>query len=265
MRNNAIDNGKSFDWGRTSEDYAKYRDIYPREFYEKLAELSIGVKGQNVLDLGTGTGVLPRNMYPFGASWTGADISENQIAYAKKLTEEAGMKISYLVSSAEAVDFPDNTFDVITACQCFMYFDKAVLLPKINKMLKTNGHFCVLFMAWLPEESDIAKASEELVLKYNPSWTGGRMTRYKLDAPPWCGDMFEPVNMLTYDLPVTFTRESWHGRIKACRGIGASSLSEAEKAAWEREHKAFMQTVPESFDILHYVTVLDLKKRDKIL
>ena len=265
MKNSAIDNGKSFDWGRTSEDYAKYRDIYPQAFYDKLAELSIGIKGQSVLDLGTGTGVLPRNMYRFGASWTGADISENQITYAQKLSEESGMDIKYIVSPAESVGFPDSSFDVITACQCFMYFDKAVLLPKIHRILKPNGHFCVLFMAWLPEESPIAKTSEELVLKYNPSWTGGHMTRYKLETPPWCGDLFEPANMLTYDLPVTFTRESWHGRIKACRGIGASSLTETEITAWEQEHKAFLQTVPENFDILHYVTILDLKKTDKIL
>jgi len=46
--------------------------------------------------------------------------------------------------------------------------------------------------------------------------------------------------MLTYDLPVTFTRDSWHGRIKACRGIGASSLSKDEIAAWESEHMEYM-------------------------
>ncbi len=82
--NKNIDNGKSFDWGRASSDYAKYRDIYPEEFYNKLAGLSLGIKGQKVLDLGTGTGVLPRNMYKYGAEWTGADISENQVAYARK-------------------------------------------------------------------------------------------------------------------------------------------------------------------------------------
>lgn len=264
MRNDAIDNGQSFDWGKASKDYARYRDIYPKEFYDKLAELSLGIKGQDALDLGTGTGVLPRNMYHYGANWTGTDISENQIAYAKKLSEDANMDIKYLISSAETIDFPDASFDVITACQCFMYFDKDVLLPKIHRMLKSGGHFCVLFMAWLPEESEIAKMSEKLVLKYNPSWTGGHMIRYQLDTPPWCGDLFEPSNMLTYDLPVTFTRESWHGRMKACRGIGASSLSENKIASWEQEHLAFMQTVPEVFDILHYVTILDVQKRGKI-
>ncbi len=262
IRNKDIDNGHAFDWGKASEDYAKYRDIYPKAFYNKLAELSLGVKGQCALDLGTGTGVIPRNMYGYGAKWIGADISENQIAYAEKLSREANMDIKYIVSSAEDVDFPDETFDVIIACQCFMYFDKSILLPKIHEMLKDNGHFAVLFMAWLPDESEIAKRSEELVLKYNPAWTGGGMQRYKLNKPEWCRDLFEADNMLTFDLPVTFTRESWHGRIKACRGIGASSLSTDEIAAWEKEHVMYMQTVPEVFDILHYITVLDLKKKN---
>lgn len=55
-----LDGGKPFDWGRTSDDYAKYRDIYPREFYEKVVSRGLCVSGQRVLDLGTGTGVLPR-------------------------------------------------------------------------------------------------------------------------------------------------------------------------------------------------------------
>lgn len=42
--NKNIDHGRAFDWGKTSEDYAKYRDIYPKEFYAKLAELSLGIK-----------------------------------------------------------------------------------------------------------------------------------------------------------------------------------------------------------------------------
>ena len=74
-----IDGGKPFDWGRTSEDYAKYRDIYPPEFYRRILDRGLCRDGQRVLDLGTGTGVLPRNLYAYGARWTGVDISEEQI------------------------------------------------------------------------------------------------------------------------------------------------------------------------------------------
>lgn len=256
-----IDNGKAFDWGRTSSDYAKYRDIYPEEFYKRIADMGYCVKGQTVLDLGTGTGVLPRNMAKYGASFTGADISENQIAHAKLLSEEAGLDIKYVVSPAEKLNFPDGSFDVITACQCFMYFDKKTVLPEIHRLLKDDGHFLILFMAWLPFESEIAKRSEELVLKYNPEWTGCGTMRYELKAPEWSKELFTVSNLVAYDTDITFTREAWHGRMKACRGIGASSLPEAKIEEWEKEHTAYLKTVPESFTIPHFVTMIDLKKK----
>ncbi len=260
--NKEFDNGKPFDFGKTSADYAKYRDIYPPQFYGKLVELGIGVAGQQALDLGTGTGVLPRNMYRFGATWTGTDISGNQIRYARGLTEKAGMKIAYTVSSAEELSFPPASFDVVTACQCFMYFDKAVIVPKIHRWLKRGGHFAVLFMAWLPAESEIAAKTEELVLKYNPDWNGARWQRSPVTFPDWAEPYFELEHALGFDIPVTFSREGWHGRIKACRGIGASSLGAEQIAAWEREHRAYLATLPETFSILHYATILNLRKKE---
>lgn len=259
INNKNIDNGKNFDWGLASADYSKYRDIYPDEFYKKIVDLGCCVENQLVLDLGTGTGVLPRNMHKFGAKWIGCDISENQIKYAKEMSK--GMDIDYIVSSAENLNFEENYFDVVTACQCFMYFDKSVILPKIYKLLKPNGHFLILYMAWLPSESDIAKASEDLVLKYNPSWSGAGMTRYELGAQDWSKRFFDVSNAVSYEMDLPFTRETWHGRIKACRGIGASSLSDKEKNKWEKEHLDYLRTVPAEFTIPHYITILDLKRK----
>lgn len=259
IRNKNIDGGKAFDWGLASSDYAKYRDIYPEEFYLRIVDLGYCKEGQTVLDIGTGTGVLPRNMYKYGAKFIGADIAENQIKYAKELSE--GLDIEYLVSSAEDLDFSEKTFDVVTACQCFMYFDKKVLLPKLHRLLKDEGHFLILFMAWLPYESEIAMTSENLVLKYNPTWSGGRMKRNALsmETPGWAKEYFETANAITYAIDVSFTRESWNGRMKACRGVDASLPPEQIKE-FEKEHLAYLQTVPEEFTIPHFVTVLDLKK-----
>ena len=49
IQDRRIDAGKGFDWGRTSQDYAKYRDIYPEEFYQKIIEHGLCTKGQQVL------------------------------------------------------------------------------------------------------------------------------------------------------------------------------------------------------------------------
>jgi hypothetical protein len=34
MKHNNIDNGTEFDFGKTSLDYSKYRDIYPHSMYK---------------------------------------------------------------------------------------------------------------------------------------------------------------------------------------------------------------------------------------
>ena len=136
MQFSDIDNGKTFDWGNTSKDYAKYRDIYPEEFYRSILDLGLCRDGQKVLDIGTGTGVLPRNMYP-----------------------------------AEEVDYPDDTFDVITVCQCIWYLDPKAITGKFARMLKPGGKLLILYMGWLPYEDAIAGKSEEIILKHNPNWS----------------------------------------------------------------------------------------------
>lgn len=68
------------------------------------------IKGQKVLDLGTGTGVLPRNMYKYGAQWTGTDISPEQIEQAKILAADSGMKINFIAAATEQLDFPKESW-----------------------------------------------------------------------------------------------------------------------------------------------------------
>ena len=261
ITDNRIDAGKAFDWGRTSEEYAKYRDIYPKEFYQKIIDRELCIKGQKVLDLGTGTGVLPRNMYQYGANWTGTDISLEQIEQAKRLSEAEKMEIDYLAVPTENIDLPMESFDVITACQCFWYFDHKRVMPKLAELLKPNGKLLILYMAWLPFDDAIAGKSEELVLKYSPNWSGAGETRHPIWIPDVAYDYFEMEEHKEYDLMVPFTKESWHGRMKACRGVGAS-LSGEELAKWDEEHRKLLDEIaPEQFDVSHYAALAVLKKK----
>lgn len=259
--NDQIDAGKAFDWGRTSLDYAKYRDIYPALFYEKIADRNLCIKGQRVLDLGTGTGVLPRNMYRYGADWTGTDISADQIAQAKRMAEYQGQTIQFMTVATEDVDFPDSSFDVITACQCFWYFDHKKVMPKLAQMLKKEGRLLLLYMAWLPFEDEIAGASERLVLAYNPKWSGAGETKHPICVPDCVYENFETTYHEEYAIDIPFTRETWNGRMKACRGVGAS-LSAEEMAEWESKHQLLLETIaPAEFLIKHYAAMLEMKRK----
>lgn len=261
IKDKRIDEGKAFDWGRTSEHYARYRDIYPEVFYRRIADRGLCVDGQKVLDLGTGTGVLPRNMYRYGAEWIGTDISSEQIEQAKRLAAEAGMNINFKTVAAEQLDYPADSFDVVTACQCFVYFDHKKIAPELHKILRIDGRLVILYMAWLPFEDEIAGKSEALVRKFNPKWSGGGETKRPIRIPDVMLDYFEPVDHEEYYLKVPFTKESWHGRLLACRGVGAS-LSTEELARWDAEHRKLLENVPDSFDVLHYAALAVLKRKD---
>lgn len=259
IKDHRIDAGKAFDWGRTSKEYAKFRDIYPDIFYQKIIDRGLCVKGQKVLDLGTGTGVLPRNLYQYGAKWTGTDISKEQIEQAKRLTAKNNMDIDYYVTAAEEINFPRETFDVVTACQCFWYFHHSKVMPVLSNILKKDGRLLILYMAWLPFEDKIAGASEELVLKYSPNWSGAGETRKPIGIPEVVYESFEIADHEEYDVLVPFTRETWHGRMKACRGVGAS-LNADELENWDKEHRALLdQIAPERFEVLHYAALAELR------
>ena len=149
---------------------------------------------------------------------------------------------------------------MITACQCFWYFDHDKVAPEFSRILKKDGRLVILFMAWLPFEDEIAGKSEDIVRKYSPSWTGGGETKHPIFIPDVMYDYFELEDHEEYDLMVPFTKESWHGRMFACRGVGAS-LSPEELAAWDKEHRAMLESYPDSFEIKHYAAIAVLKKK----
>ncbi|MGB3440641.1 MAG: hypothetical protein WBA97_17990 [Actinophytocola sp.] len=84
----------SVDFGPTATDYAKYRTGFPPEFFTRLAALGIGVPGQRVADLGTGTGALARELAAAGCVVTGVEVT-------------------YRVARAEDTGLPGGGWDVV--------------------------------------------------------------------------------------------------------------------------------------------------------
>lgn len=249
MKFDNIDKGNSFDFGKTAREYAKYRNIYPKELYDKLYSLGVGHKGEKWLDIGTGTGVLPLNMYKFGADITGIDISAEQIEAAKELINERKIEnIKLIVSPAENNGFADNAFDCITAAQCFWYFDRNKIIDEIKRIIKPNGVFIKIYMTYTLDD-EIAKKSHMLVKKMNKSWTPGASGSRDMYNHPFKNGALD-----IFDFKIPFTRESWHGRMCACRGTMAS-MDEKTLSAWSEAHMKMLAEHPENFEINHKVYV----------
>ena len=246
MQQTGIDNGRAFDFGKTAAQYAVYRDIYPAELYTRLRSLGVAADGTAWLDLGTGTGVLPKNLYNPNACIVGADLSEEQIRFAKAEAEENGWAIAYLAAPAEETGLPDRSFDTITAAQCFWYFDREKMRAELRRLLKPGGRLIKIAMDW-DLADPIAAKSIELVQTYNPNWTGGRGVGADI-----YDDLFPGRQTESFPEEIPFTRESWHGRMCACRGTLAS-MDKETFLAWERAHLRFLADCPARFTVRHIV------------
>ena len=121
-----------------------------RLWKRQTIELAAVRPGMTVLDLAGGTGDFSR-AYAKRVGPTGkvvlADINENMVRVGRDRLINAGVgdKVVYTISNAEALNFPDNTFDVITiAFGLRNVTDKAQALAEMARVLKPGGQALIL-------------------------------------------------------------------------------------------------------------------------
>jgi len=248
-----IDGGRAADWGRTSADYAVHRPGPPASFFHRLSALGVGLSGQRILDLGTGTGLLARQFARQGCQVTGIDIAEGQIEAARQLAREEGLNVSFAVAPAEETAQPSGAFDAVTASQCWLYFDAPRAIAEVRRLLAPGGVLVTSHFSWLPRLDPIARRSEELVLHFNADWGGADWAGLIPPMPRWAEADFNLTGMFWYDEDVPFTAEAWRGRIRACRGIGAT-LDEATVSRFDEAHAALLAEIAgPAFAIRHRI------------
>ena len=154
------------DFDLAAKDYAEFRKGFPPSFFSHLQAQWLGVQGQQILDIGTGTGTLAGGFSKQGANVTALDISMVMLKEAKA----AHKNVSFVHSKSEFLPFRSRQFNLVTAGQCWVWFDRLKAANECKRVLKPGGKIIIAHFDYLPRDKNIAELTEKLVVKHNPTW-----------------------------------------------------------------------------------------------
>jgi SAM-dependent methyltransferase len=234
-RNREQDRGVDVDFGRTADDYAKYRAGFPPAIVDRLCERGIALPGERVVDVGTGTGTLARLFALNGCAVIGVDRSQPLLDRAVSLDKEAGATVRYVLATAEDTGLPSESVEVYAAGQCWHWFDRPRAALEARRLLRSDGALVICHFDWLPLSGNVVAATEKLILEYNPEWPLGSGTGL---YPAWTVDVaeagFTNIETFSFDVAVTYSAEGWRGRVRASAGV-AGSLPTQQVEQFDRE------------------------------
>jgi len=129
-------------------------------------------EGLRFLDIGCGGGLLCEPMARLGGIVTGADASETNIEVAKLHAAEAGVKIDYRATTAEALAESGEEFDVILNMEVVEHVaDVGLFIGKCGQMLKPGGIMFVATINRTLKALGLAIIGAEYVLRWLPRGT----------------------------------------------------------------------------------------------
>ena|ERR1700732_566243 len=233
-----------YDFGKTAADYGRHRAGFPARFFDLQFRDGTVRAGDHLLDLGAGTGALARGFALRGCEVAALDISQALLDEAQRINREAGISMRCIVARAEETGLPSSAFDVVTAGQCWHWFDRPRAASEARRLLKPGGRLIIAHFDWVPLPGNVVEATEHLIAEHNPRWTlGGQPGPHS----HWFADAaiagFTDIESFAFDHSVEYSHEAWRGRIRASAGVGAS----LEPADVERFDAAHAQLLEERF------------------
>src|SRR5678815_3161223 len=120
-------------------------DRYARDLVERARPFG---PSDRILDLGCGTGIVARVLRERlggAARLTGVDVNAGMLAVARELAPD----IDWVEASADALPFPDRSFEGVLAQQVLQFVpDRAAAAREIRRVLVPGGR--VIASTWRP-------------------------------------------------------------------------------------------------------------------
>jgi SAM-dependent methyltransferase len=228
------------DFGKTASDYAAHRAGFPDSFFDRLRADGLVIDGKALVDLGTGTGTLALGFARRGADVIGIDPSAGMLAAARQAAQAKLLSVQFQEGSAESTGLPGDCADIVTAGQCWHWFDRPAAAAEIARILRPGGTLLIAHFDWIPLPGNVIEATERLIERHNPNWhSGGGRGLY----PRWLTDLgaagYRDIGTWSYDEWPSYSHAAWRGRVRASAGIAASLAPEAV-ASFDAEHAAML-------------------------
>lgn len=146
-------------WDRISPLYLQEVDRRFSPVIQHVIARAALAPGQQVLDLGTGTGSVAVEAAPAvnpGGHVLGIDISAEMLTLARRRAASSGVdNVSFQEGRAEAIPAREATYDVVLASLILMYaIDRAAAARELARVLRPAGRLVASVWAG-PEQCDI--------------------------------------------------------------------------------------------------------------
>jgi SAM-dependent methyltransferase len=150
--------------------YAQFRPSYPQEFIDYLYS-DIGMAKTSVIaDIGSGTGILTRQLLTYTNTVFAVEPNADMRAVAEADLHCFDGFVS-VNGSAESTSLEQGNIDFITVAQAFHWFDKQRFKWECKRLLKPNGKV-VLVWNCRDESSDLVRENDAIIRKYCPTFKG---------------------------------------------------------------------------------------------